>query len=78
MLPQKSLCLGQMKINISSITDNRNSFLHPCKKGLITLVDIVAVLNKRHDLVIVETLWSCCPKVVIVVPHPEDNTHARL
>lgn len=45
-LPKNSLCLGQIKIHISSINDNR----HPYNKGLIILpVKIVVVIDRHCD-----------------------------
>lgn len=45
-LPKNSLCLGQIKIHISSTNDNR----HPYNKGLIILpLKIVVVINRHCD-----------------------------
>lgn len=36
-LPKNSLCLGQIKIHISSVSNNRQPFLHRYNKELIVL-----------------------------------------
>lgn len=75
-LPKNSLCLGQIKIHISSINDNR----HPYNKGLIILPIKIVVLIDRHCDPTFGNYFRPCytPRMVAVVPVDEDSRNDKI